>query len=418
MNTSRTNGHGNPVEVRPLGTGFLIREDTERSYTVADLDDLYRIPALDPAGYGYYQQVLRLAAPPATTAETEAPTVGAEPVDVSGLIIDADDDTEPLDWPGEWAPGEQGRIWLATGQGEYTLLAGLPGHGKSHLAQELAAREREAGGHPLAIVPEAANSWRKRNRQYPTEARCHILPGVPDMAVLRAALEHRADAGKPWPTMLIVDPATLVVAEWADSRREAATYDYPTVARAVANLEAAVESPDGQRPKLVWCVHTPETEAGGRNRRAVGGYSQAAGVAYLLPAVGKVTVLKRPRDCPEDPPDQPMLYTRQDGRIRFAGLGTGKGEHRGKRDRNTDRRRIREVIVQAGDMGATQRQVIQLLPGVGRVTAASVLGDLVDAGEAETYEGPGVNGKPITRYRTTGRPVETQAFRLPDEPPF
>ena len=31
-------------------------------------------------------------------------------------------------------------------------------------------------------------------------------------------------------------------------------------------------------------------------------------------------------------------------------------------------------------IGVSQRQVIQLLPGIGRVTAASVLGDLVEAG--------------------------------------
>ena len=417
--TGGNNGYrlARPIAVQPLGSGYVVEHDNGTRDFYDTLEQPWGPPGTD--SHAYYQQLLQLlqvatddtqpaAAKPSDTQPAAAPVV----------FIDADDDDGPVTYAGEWAPDEEGRIWLASGQGEYTLLAGLPGYGKSHLAQEFAARERETGGHPLAILPEASDSWRNRNRQLPPDARVHIVAGLPNLEALRTALEERAEAGKAWPTMVIVDPATLVVAEWANARSESATYSYPTVAAAVAKLEAATVSPDGNRPKLVWCVHTPETENGGRNRRAVGGYTQAAGCAYLLPSVGKVTVLKRPRDCPEDLPDKAMLYTRVDGRIRFAGLGTGKGEHRGKRDRNTDRRRIREVIVQAGTLGATQRQVIQLLPGIGRVTAASVLTDLVEAGEAETYEEPGVNGKPITRYRTTARPVENQPFRLPDEPPF
>ena len=340
------------------------------------------------------------------------------------VILDGDEDTDEHAWPGEWMPDEEGRIWLATGAGESTLLVGLPGSGKSQLAQELAARHREAGGHPLAILPEAANSWKIRNRAYPKGSRVHIVAGVPDLAGLRAALQERLTAGKAWPTMIVIDPVTLAVAEWAGARSDSATYSYPVVSAATTALEAATLSPDGDRPQLVFAVHTPETEQGGRNRRAVGGYTQGAGVAYLLPEVGKVTVLKMPRDCPDDLPTRPMLYALTAGRIVFSGLGTGKGEHRGKRDRKTDRRRIVKVLEDVGEYGATRRQLEQLLPGIGRVTVTSVLAELVDDGIAETFDRGGVTGKPVDHYRLhTGRePAENTPqvipFRMPDQPPF
>ena len=326
-------------------------------------------------------------------------------------FIDADNDTEPLDWPGEWAPGEEGRIWLASGQGEYTLLAGLPGKGKSHFAQELGAREREAGGHPLAILPEAANSWRHRNRQLPPAARVHIVFGVPDLRGLRQALTERHNQGRPWPTLIVVDPATLCVVEWTNNHSEAATYSYPVVAAAVAALAEAVESPDGDRPKLIWSVHTPEGEQGGRGKRAVGGYTQAAGVGYLLPEVGKVHVLKPPRDCPKELPASSMLYGLDNGRISYIGQAT--------RDLDKATGRILDFIGEAGEWGVTERSIRDALKGIGRVTVSQALPALMKEQLVHEREDKGVTGQPVTYYTTIPptSPTQTQ-FNTPDEAPF
>ena len=399
---NRRRSRPRPVAVNPVGGGWLIKLDNGNWDFYDTLEQ--------PWDLAYGQEVLRLAANgTAATSPTHEPKPQAAPV----MFYDADEDGETLDWPGEWAHGEEGRIWLATGQGEYTLLAGLPGKGKSHLAQELAARERENGGHPLAIVPEAANSWRHRNRQLPPGARVHIVAGVPDLERLRQVLTERHKAGKPWPTLIVVDPATLAVAEWANVRHEAATYSYPVVSWAIAALEAATADPDGNRPKLIWCVHTPETEQGGRGKRAVGGYTQGAGVAYLLPQVGKVSVLKPPRDCPEVLPPKAMLYTLDSGRISYIGQAT--------RDLSHQAARILDQIGESGEWGITKRQLRDTLKGIGRATLAQVIPDLLARKLIHETTDTGLTGDPITRYTisppTTTQPAAEQ-FRMPNEPPF
>lgn len=405
------NGYrSSPTAVQPVGSGYLVTH-ADGSRTTLSFGDLEAFPTpgsalaeyhRDQADYG--AAVLALIGSPQPERTTQAPPV---------TFIDADEDALPIDWPGEWAPDEEGRIWLATGTGEYTLLAGLSGKGKSHLAQELAARERENGGESIVILPEAANSWRHRNRQLPPEARVHIVAGVPDLDALRQVLTERRKAGKPWPTLIVVDPATLAVGQWANSHRDGATYDYPTVSKALAALEEAATSPDGHRPKLIWCVHTPETEAGGRGKRAVGGYTQSAGVAYLLPDVGKVMVLKPPRDCPEELPPKPMLYTLEAGRISYIGQAT--------RDLSQQAGRILDAIGESGEWGRTERQLRDTLKGIGRATLAQVIPDLLARKLIHERTDTGIGGTPVTRY-TTSPPEADQptgeSFRMPDEPPF
>ena len=327
-------------------------------------------------------------------------------IDPDQLVIEADEDTEPLDWPGYWHPGEEDRIWQPTGAGEYLLLAGLPGTGKSHFAQELAARERESGGRPLAIVPEAVASWRTRNWQLPANAKTDLIPGVPPAEMILQALTARAAKGRKWPTMVIVDPLTLATAEWGHARRDQGTYDYPTVRRAVAALAAAVTNPDtGKMPPLIVTVHTPETEQGGRGKRAVGGYTQGAGAAYILPSLGIVKMLKPPRDCPTTPTTKPMVYTRTEhGRITFGGLGTGTGENRNPRDRTSDRRRIIDYLGEAGPFGITEKDVVSdqgKMKGIGRKTFGSVIEELVGEGYAMFVDEPGLAGGTVRRYFTT-----------------
>ena len=267
---------------------------------------------------------------------------------------------------------------------------------------------------------EAVNSWRHRNRQLPPGARVDIVAGVPDLVGLRQVLKGRLLDGHSWPSLVVVDPATLAVGQWADSHRDGAVYSYPVVSRAVANLQEALDAPIP--PRLILTVHTPETEQGGRNVRAVGGYSQGAGVAYLLPALGKVSVLKAPRDCPQELPSKPMLYTLEAGRITYVGLAV--------RNQEQAAARIVEFIAEAGTWGRTARQIRDTLTGVGRVTVTTAIPRLIEEGKITETTSRGIAGADVVSYRLAGLkadpvpdpvsdvPLTDRPFRMPDEPAF
>ena len=351
-------------------------------------------------------------------AAFEADKGGTDHTDAAGLILWPDEDQEGIDYPGRWVHGEEGRMWLPTDPGSYMLIAGLPGTGKSRFAHEIGARENEAGGQAVVIAPEAAQSWRLRNRLVPEGLRLPIVQGHQPLELIRAALlagweEDRWRRG--WPSLVIVDPVTELVPLWSGDRN-GSPYFHANVVAATVELFKAINPPTGaEPPQVLYAVHTPETEQGGRGKRSVGGYAQRAGVAYLLPELGTVRLLKPPRDCPAEI-GGPWRYTLNDEdrwqRVRYAGLGKAGTV----RDRATDERRILERVEAGGTAGLTLRGVHEKLPGIGRVTAIRVLADLEQAGDITTVSRP----HPLTRKPTTyylHDPTTADVFTFPDEPP-